>query len=1161
MERAVDPELLAAALGGDHAILPNSAVLAEMLAETEVRLLLNQKGVANELSDTAWYLHGIASNVSAATIYGFPRQRAAFRVAGHIFDLLLQDESLPLQDRLTYAFASQIGYLRSELNPNSTAIYKREFGGLLPVPNLESEPVLCALCFGVALLGADIKYTFNSFRILRDQVNDLRDRWQVESINATPYAAAAGVGYAARDILSFLMYGNENTLRRSRETLLGALRAIASDNDRTSRWIGAHLLQLGDDFDHTSIWRALPPEIPSGVKKAFSLTTPRVLTLWPPQVDTFRTTGSDDIHPFSPDSKRLFLSTPTSGGKTLTAQILIASHLATQPSGVCYIAPTRSLCHEVKRALDGRLKNIGARVIADMPEWGEVLDLTEPAGKVEVMTPERLSYLLRSGPSEVLGRFGLFIFDEIHNVADGSRGWTLESVVSYLHSETMDSEHRIVLMSAVVGNRNHFVVWMDRKGAPALMKHSDWRGPRRVHCIWTTEADWGAARWEKTRSKKTRRRQIVPMRGVLHVRVGATGAIRNLSTTGYVGELALDEDLLGKPNKNSNASTPFTATLLPLIEHLGSLGPVLVVEATRPATVRLAKALAVARRETVVTDALRYLLDLIETRLGREHPLYECVRKGVAYHHGSLPAEIRFGIEEAITDGLLDCLVATTTMTEGVNLPVRSVVIASQGFYGADGYSEYISGSKLLNAVGRAGRAAKETEGVVVLARAAKYSRKDFDRLTPTDDATAAESRLVTTDALEALATFEELQRTGVDAVIETASGPVADFISFVWFLAGVAEQDDLTPDLVEVQRVLSRTLAWKQLSIEQQQRWISASSTALRTYSRIELRARRRWGRSGASIGSSQRIESIAQELAGEASMNGVPANTRSIVEFIFDQGRLGRLLSLAEAPNRIAYNQRGGNRTQISVELDHFLFDWIGGAELSVLASRYFGEVADIEFRFEQLGDFINDYFQVFFPWVTSIVVSWTNELGTEETYQIPNAIPAYIRWGIADPTALYLMSHGIRSRRLATAIAGRFTSANGDNVKTWLQSLTIGDWREQFNASVPELRNLLEFASDRRRSIGAALLEGNPVELDFHSSVEYLQSCEAALLTEDEEELSPVFIHTEDGRDVGYIPLRYLDEVLGWIRSGLEIRVTARAENGSGVVTIALRADEEY
>jgi len=43
--------------------------------------------------------------------------------------------------------------------------------------------------------------------------------------------------------------------------------------------------------------------------------------------------------------------------------------------------------------------------------------------------------------------------------------------------------------------------------------------------------------------------------------------------------------------------------------------------------------------------------------------------KGVAYHHGSLPSDVRVAIEEAVAGGPLKFLVATTTMTEGVNLP------------------------------------------------------------------------------------------------------------------------------------------------------------------------------------------------------------------------------------------------------------------------------------------------------------------------------------------------------------------------------------------------------------------------------------------------------------------------------------------------------------
>ena len=118
-------------------------------------------------------------------------------------------------------------------------------------------------------------------------------------------------------------------------------------------------------------------------------------------------------------------------------------------------------------------------------------------------------------------------------------------------------------------------------------------------------------------------------------------------------------------------------------------------------------------------EALRDLTAFVALRLGQEHPLLEILPAGVAYHHGSIPLDVRTAVEDALRTGVLDVLVATTSLTEGVNLPVRSVVVASQGMPWSDEDKRFISGSRLVNATGRAGRAALETEGVVVLARQA----------------------------------------------------------------------------------------------------------------------------------------------------------------------------------------------------------------------------------------------------------------------------------------------------------------------------------------------------------------------------------------------------------------------------------------------------------
>ena len=124
-------------------------------------------------------------------------------------------------------------------------------------------------------------------------------------------------------------------------------------------------------------------------------------------------------------------------------------------------------------------------------------------------------------------------------------------------------------------------------------------------------------------------------------------------------------------------------------------------------------------------DGVPWLTDLVQTRLGRDHPLVTCLRRGVAYHHGSLPDDVLAAIEDAVRDEDIKYVVATTTLTEGVNLPVRTVLISAQGTWGTGGqFEEFITGARLLMALGRAGRAAKETEGWVVLARQASCRRR-----------------------------------------------------------------------------------------------------------------------------------------------------------------------------------------------------------------------------------------------------------------------------------------------------------------------------------------------------------------------------------------------------------------------------------------------------
>ncbi|MGH3970319.1 MAG: DEAD/DEAH box helicase [Mycobacterium sp.] len=49
--------------------------------------------------------------------------------------------------------------------------------------------------------------------------------------------------------------------------------------------------------------------------------------------------------------------------------------------------------------------------------------MDQPA--IAIMTPERLAHSLREGADEVLAQYGMFVFDEAHQVREKGRGFLL----------------------------------------------------------------------------------------------------------------------------------------------------------------------------------------------------------------------------------------------------------------------------------------------------------------------------------------------------------------------------------------------------------------------------------------------------------------------------------------------------------------------------------------------------------------------------------------------------------------------------------------------------------------------------------------------------------------------------------------------------------------
>lgn len=111
-------------------------------------------------------------------------------------------------------------------------------------------------------------------------------------------------------------------------------------------------------------------------------------------------------------------------------------------------------------------------------------------------------------------------------------------------------------------------------------------------------------------------------------------------------------------------------------------------------------------------DALNTLASEIRQEVHNDCYLADLIVRGVAYHVGYLPANIRLRIERSFESGDLRTIFCTSTLVEGVNLPADNLFITSY----KNGLSN-MDEVEFRNLVGRVGRIKYNLYGNVVLVR------------------------------------------------------------------------------------------------------------------------------------------------------------------------------------------------------------------------------------------------------------------------------------------------------------------------------------------------------------------------------------------------------------------------------------------------------------
>ncbi|KAK8898678.1 putative ATP-dependent RNA helicase ddx60 [Tritrichomonas musculus] len=393
---------------------------------------------------------------------------------------------------------------------------------------------------------------------------------------------------------------------------------------------------------------------------------------------------------------------PTSGGKTVAAEVAIAQLLAQDPTAkAIYALPFVALANEKYTEFTKRFFNFKVRAFYQNiggPEFRR--------GSIAVCTYEKAHSIINSALfGKYANKIKLVIIDEIHMIGEEHRGAVIEALVVKLL--LMKHQPRIIGLTATINIDDARLL-----------------------------ADWirGFAFISDTRPSRVKQ-FVVKCNGDLHT-INNDGVSKQKVTT----LVKVENNTAVRPysyNGNNNNNQGTSADMLYVIDPIRRLlsrspdSTVLIFVNRRADTLILGDFISKHIYDSKIKN-LPQLQQASEELLNKRRTLVQelarvsgfvddsikrCIINGIGIHHAGLLLEERKLIEAATRNKTISVIVATTTLSAGINIhSVARVFIMNVFRWSPQKGQIPIPNAQFIQMVGRAGRTANRAGEAFVFA-------------------------------------------------------------------------------------------------------------------------------------------------------------------------------------------------------------------------------------------------------------------------------------------------------------------------------------------------------------------------------------------------------------------------------------------------------------
>ncbi len=391
---------------------------------------------------------------------------------------------------------------------------------------------------------------------------------------------------------------------------------------------------------------------------------------------------------------------PTSSGKSRATELVIRSaFLSSRTKLALVIAPFRALCQEIASDLGRAFKDDSYSVnqVSDALQPDIDLDIfgleIETRPQVVVLTPEKLLFLLRQEP-DIVSNAGLVVYDEGHQFDTGTRGVTYELLLTSI-KRMLTKDAQSVLISAVIQNAPAVANWLFEDKAKVVADSS--MQSRRLIAFASIPKNVTDGQLQFNVLSDSEQSFYVPRVIVTEKMPRLKGERKDrFFPTTESGSIALYLALLLLRNGGVAIYAGKKASAAKIVRD--------AVEDTFLRGVSLPSPLVHSDPEEI-----RRFVHLYTENFGDGAYLTKAARIGIFAHHGNTPQGVRLAIEHAMRQRLIRLIVCTSTLAQGVNLPIRYLLVTS-----AMVGRESIRVRDFHNLMGRAGRAGMYGEGTVI---------------------------------------------------------------------------------------------------------------------------------------------------------------------------------------------------------------------------------------------------------------------------------------------------------------------------------------------------------------------------------------------------------------------------------------------------------------